>query len=192
MAAQSADDLPEEVQSWIGQERYSEKTEFPIEMGYVLTTLSATQNGNPLYWDEKVAQDLTDGPITLPSMVSVWFRPHDWSPGRTEPAVALQLHFDLKDRLGLPEAVMSDNTIVFGEPIRPGDVLTTTQILYSVSSLKTPKLGTGRFWDFGVRFVNQRGELCEAARYTGFGYNRGATTGTSTGTSTGASRRESR
>lgn len=183
MAAQSADDLPEEVQSWIGQERYSEKTEFPIEMGYVLTTLSATQNGNPLYWDEKVAQELTDGPITLPTMVSVWFRPHDWSPGRTQPAVPLQLHFDLKDRLGLPEAVMSDNTIVFSEPIRPGDELTTTQILYSVSSPKTTKLGTGRFWDFGVRFVNQRGELCAEERYTGFGYNRPAPTDMPTATS---------
>ena len=55
MAAESADDLPEEVRGWIGQERYTEKTEFPIEMGYVLTNMSATQNGNPLYWDEKVA-----------------------------------------------------------------------------------------------------------------------------------------
>ena len=71
MVAQGADDLPEEVQSWIGQERYSEKTEFPIEMGYVLTTLSATQNGNPLYWDEKVADALTGGPITLPTM-ALW------------------------------------------------------------------------------------------------------------------------
>jgi hypothetical protein len=172
MSAKSADDLPEEVQSWIGQERYTENTQFPIEMGYVLTMLSATQNGNPLYWDEKVAQDLTDGPITLPTMVSAWFRPHDWSPGRTEPAVALQLHFDLKDRLQLPEAVMSDNTIVFGEPIRPGDTLTTTQILYSVSAPKTTKLGAGRFWEFGVRITNQHGELCAEERYTGFGYNR--------------------
>jgi len=72
----------------------------------------------------------------------------------------------------LPEAVMSDNTMVFYEPIRPGDELTTTQILYSVSTPKTTKLGTGRFWDFGVRFVNQRGELCAEERYTGFGYNR--------------------
>ena len=172
MAAKSADDLPEEVQGWIEQERYTEATEFPIEQGYVLTTLSATQNGNPLYWDAKVAEELTDGPITLPSMVSVWFRPHDWSPGRTEPAVPLQLHFDLKDRLSLPEAVMSDNTIVFYEPIRPGDVLTTTQVLYSVSGLKTTKLGTGRFWDYVVRTVNQHGDLCAEERYTGFGYNR--------------------
>ena len=25
--------------------------------------MSATQNGNPLFWDEKGAQELTDGPI---------------------------------------------------------------------------------------------------------------------------------
>ena len=172
MAAQSAHDLPEEVQSWIGQERYEERTEFPIEMGYVLTNMSATQNGNPLYWDEKVAAELTDGPVTPPTMCSVWFRPHDWAPGRTEPGLALQLHFDLKEKLKLYEAVMSDNSIVFYEPIRPGDVLTTTQILYSVSPLKTTKLGTGRFWEFGVRIVNQKGELCAEERYTGFGYNR--------------------
>ena len=88
--------------------------------------------------------------------------------------VGIPLQRALEDRLGLPEAVMSDNTIVFGEPIRPGDELTTTQILYSVSSPKTTKLGTGRFWDFGVRIVNQRGELCAEERYTGFGYNRDA------------------
>ena len=29
MADVSADDLPEEVKGWIGQERYEEKTEFP-------------------------------------------------------------------------------------------------------------------------------------------------------------------
>ena len=69
----------------------------------------------------------------------------------------------------LPSA---DSPFIAAEPIRPGDILTTTQVLYSVSPLKTTKLGTGRFWDFGVRTVNQRGELCAEERYTGFGYNR--------------------
>ena len=30
------------------------------------------------------------GPIAPPTMVSVWFRPHHWRPGRTEPQVPLQ------------------------------------------------------------------------------------------------------
>ena len=57
--AASAEDLPEEVKSWIGTERYREDTEFPIEMGYVYTSCASVENGNPLFWDDAVAQDVT-------------------------------------------------------------------------------------------------------------------------------------
>ena len=166
-------DLPEEVKSWIGQRRYEEWGEFEVERGYIFSSCSSVQNGNPIFWDEKAANEITDGFIAPPSMISVWFRPHYWSPGRTEEAVPLQLHFDLKETLGLPEAVMSDNTITFYEPVRPGDKLKVTQILRSVSDLKTTKLGTGRFWVFEVEIENQKGELCAIESYTGFGYNKG-------------------
>ena len=108
---------------------------------------ASVENGNPLYWDEKVADELTGGPIAPPTMISVWFRPHHWAPGRRRRAGApLQVHFDLKETLDLPEAVMTDNTIIFDEPVRPGDVLSHHQVLRSVSEPKTTKLGTGRFW----------------------------------------------
>ena len=107
-------------------------------------------------------------------MLSVWFRPHNWAPGRSEPGLPLQVHFDLKARFDLPEAIMSDNTIVFHEPVRPGDVLHTRQILRSVSEPKTTKLGTGRFWVIDVEYLNQRGELAGVESYTGFGYRRNA------------------
>ncbi len=172
-AAKNADDLPAEVESWLGKERYVEKTEFPIEMGYVYTTCASVQNGNPLFWDAGVAQELTGGSIAPPTMLSVWFRPHYWAPGREKVAQPLQVHFDLKEKLDLPEAVMTDNTIVFGEPVRPGDVLTTCQVLHSVSALKQTKLGTGRFWEIEVRYTNQRGEMVGTEWYTGYGYKRG-------------------
>ncbi len=163
-------DLPAEVEGWIGQRRYEEFGEFDVERGYIFSSCSSVQNGNPIYWDEKTANDITGGFIAPPTMISVWFRPHYWSPGRTEEAVPLQLHFDLKASLGLPEAVMSDNTITFYEPVRIGDRLKTTQILRSVSAPKTTKLGTGRFWVFEVEIENQNGELCAVESYTGFGY----------------------
>ena len=175
MSARQADDaLPAEIQGWIGKERYPETSEFPVEMGYVWTTCSSVENGNPLFWDEDVAREITGGPIAMPTMISIWFRPHHWAPGRTHTVQPLQVHFDLKDRLGLPEAVMTDNTIVFGEPVRPGDRLRTCQILHSVSGPKTTKLGTGRFWEIEVRYTNQKGEFVGAEHYTGFGYKRGA------------------
>src|ERR1700741_5127613 len=139
-------DLPAEVQSWIGQKRYEQVGEFHVERGYIWTTCSSVRNGNPIFWDDKAAAEITGGAIAPPTMISVWFRPHQWSPGRTEPAVPLQVHFDMKRIFDLPEAVMTDNTIVFHEPVRPGDRLRTRQLLRSVSEPKTTKLGTGRFW----------------------------------------------
>jgi acyl dehydratase len=167
-------DLPPEIEKRIGTVAYEETGEFPVERGYIWTTCSSVENGNPLFWDDKVAQELTGGPIAMPTMLSVWFRPHHWAPGRTEQALPLQVHFDMKEFFGLPEAVMTDNTIVFHEPVRPGDVLHTHQVLRSVSGPKTTKLGTGRFWVIDVEYFNQRDELVGVESYTGFGYKREA------------------
>ena len=166
----------DDIDGLIGVGQYEEEGGFPVERGYVWTSCASVENGNPLYWDDEVAEAVTGGPIAPPTMLSLWFRPHHWAPGRTEQALPLQIHFDLKEGLGLPEAVMSDNTIVFHEPVRPGDLLSTRQILRSVSDEKTTKLGTGRFWVIEVEYRNQDGQLVGVESYTGFGYRR-ATTG---------------
>ena len=117
---------------------------------------------------------LAGGWVAPPSMISVWFRPHHWAPGRgdAKQALPLQVHFDLKEKLGLPEAVMTDNEMVFYEPVRPGDRLRTHQILRSVSEPKTTRLGHGRFWVIDVEYENQRGQFVGRETYTGFGYRR--------------------
>ena len=166
------DDLPDDVKQLIDVIQYEEAGEFPVERGYIWTSASSVENGNPIYWDDDVAEQITDGPIAMPTMLSLWFRPHHWAPGRTKEALPLQVHFDLKERFGLPEAVMSDNSITFYEPVRPGDVLQTRQILRSVSPPKTTKLGTGRFWVIEVEYTNGAGELVGVESYTGFGYKR--------------------
>lgn len=162
----------DEARSWIGVPKYEAEGGFPAEMGYVWTSLASVENGNPLFWDEDVARELAGGPIAPPSMLSVWFRPHHWAPGQTEPQVPLQVHFDLKELLGLPEAVMSDNVITFGEPVRPGDRIVTRQVLRSVSDEKTTKLGTGRFWVIDVDYHTLDGTWVGTESYTGFGYRR--------------------
>ena len=167
-----ATDLPDEVAGWIDAVRYEESGDFPVERGYIWTACASVENGNPLFWDDKAAAEITDGPIAPPSMLSTWFRPHHWAPDVEEQRLPLQVHFDLKERLDLPEAVMSDNTMTFHEPVRPGDVLTTRQRLRSVSPEKTTKLGTGRFWVIDVEYHNQRGELVGVESWTGFGYRR--------------------
>jgi uncharacterized protein len=56
--------------------------------------------------------------------------------------------------------------------VRLGDVLTTCQLLRTVSAEKTTKLGTGRFWVIDVEYRNQRDELVGVESWTGFGYRR--------------------
>ena len=164
--------VPDDVAALLGVRQYPIEGEFPVERGYIWTSCSSVENGNPLFWDDDVAAELTGGPIAPPSMLSVWFRPHHWAPGRTEVALPLQVHFDLKARFDLPEAVMTDNTITFHEPVRPGDVISSAQVLRSVSEPKTTKLGSGRFWVIDVEYHNDRGDLVGVETYTGFGYRR--------------------
>lgn len=170
----TSDDLPGDILELIDMPMYQETGTFPVEQGYIWTSCASVENGNPLYWDKATADAITDGWIAPPSMLSVWFRPHQWSPGATEPVVPLQLHFDLKLKLGLPEAVISNNEVVLHEPVRLGDLLTTVQRLRSISGVKTTKLGAGRFWVIDVEYRNQRDELVGVDSITGFGYRRGA------------------
>ena len=69
-------DLPEEVTSMLGQQMYPETATFPVERSYAYNTLAATQNGNPLFWDDGFADELTGGPIMPPTTLSLWMRPH--------------------------------------------------------------------------------------------------------------------
>ena len=167
-------EIPADVLARVGQVQYEEEGGFPVEHGYIWTTCAAVENANPLFWDDEVAAHLTDGPIAPPTMLSVWFRPHHWSPGRTEPAVPLQAHFDLKDELELPEAIISSNTITFHDPVRIGDRVRSRQVLRSVSDPKTTKLGRGRFWVIDVEYLNPDDALLGVESYTAFGYRREA------------------
>jgi acyl dehydratase len=167
--------IPAEVEGWIGEERHRQTASFPVERGYLWTSLASVENGNPLFWDDKVAAELTDGPIAPPTTLSLWFRPHHWEPDRATgraPRNPLPTHFELKDRLALPEAVMTDSEVVFRDPVRPGDVISTSEVLRSVSDEKTTKLGTGRFWVIDVAYRNQRGDVVGVETFTGFGYRR--------------------
>ena len=167
-------DLPSDVAGWIGQTRYPETADFAVERGYIWTSCASVENDNPLFWDDKAAAELTDGPIAPPTTLSLWLRPHHWRPGQPAQKLPLQVHFDLKDRLALPEAIMSDSDVAFHEPVRPGDVISTVQVLRSLSEPKTTKLGTGRFWVIDVPYRNQRDELVGVETFTGFGYVRSA------------------
>ena len=165
-------EIPQAVLDLIDKKQYEEESTFEIHMSYVHNTCAAVQNGNPLFWDKAVAEEITGGQIAPPTMLSVWFRPHYWTPGAEGEVKALQSHFDLKELLDLPEAIIAGNEMVFGEPVRMGDTLTTYQVVRSISDVKTTRVGTGRFWNIDVVSVNQHGDMVGTDTYSCFGYRR--------------------
>ena len=71
-----------EALSWLDQSRHAVVGEFDVERGYFWTACAAVHNGNPIYWDEQAAAQITGGPTAPLTLLSAWFRPHYWMPGR--------------------------------------------------------------------------------------------------------------
>ena len=163
----------EQVQAWVGREEADPPGDIVCERGYILHWLEATENANPLYWDDDTASQLTGGPIAPPSMLSVWMRPLQFVPGREKPRMPLSLHFALKEALGLPEGIVKANEIVFREPVRPGDRISTTQRIREIGPLRDARLGRGRDWTIDMTYRNQDGEVVGVETYVMFGYVRG-------------------
>src|SRR5918999_583083 len=96
-----------EVNSWVGKTLDAGPGDVVVEQGHIVHWCEATENGNPLFWDTQVAEDLTGGPIAPSTMLSVWMRPLMWKPGSDDGVRPLELHFQLKDALDLPEGIVS-------------------------------------------------------------------------------------
>ncbi len=172
MAEIELPELPAHVQNMIGKTLEEDHSQFPVEQSYVWTACSSVEDGNPIYWDAQAAQEITNGPTAPPAMISVWTRPHHWIPGQTEQHLPLRVHFTLKKELDLPEAIITKNGVIFGEPVRLGDRIHNKQTLRSISEPKANKLGTGRYWVIDVDFYNQRDEWIGSEWYNCFGYRR--------------------
>lgn len=160
------------VEQWIGIRRYEEVAEIEVDLTSIRASCASAHNANPIFWDDAVAEAVTSGFVAPPSMISVWLRPHFWSPHRADDGRALMTHYDLKELFRLPEGVITDNELTFFEPVRLGDRLRTYQLLRSVSDEKSTKVGCGRFWVIDAVIENQAGAMCAIDRYTGFGYEK--------------------
>ena len=166
------------VAEWTGKVLDAGPGDVECERGYIVHWVESTENANPLYWDELVARELTGGWVAPPSMLSVWMRPLMFKPnnrhGAGEQIRPLEMHFRLKDAFELPEGIVTANEIVFGVPVRPGDVISTKQTVAEIGDVRTNRLGTGRPWTIDVTYTNQRGEVVAVESYRMFCYVRTA------------------
>lgn len=160
-----------DVQAWVGVELDAGFGDVACEQGYVTHWCEACEDANPLYWDDAVAAEVTGGPTAPPTMLSVWMRPLMFDPRREDTIRPLELHFRLKDAIGLDKGIVASNEIVFHDPVRPRDRVRTVQSVRSISPVKTIRLGTGRFWTIDVTYTAQDGRLLGVESYDFFCYS---------------------
>lgn len=165
-------DLPDKVQSLIGEPRYACEADHTVSRTSIRAMCAAVENGNPVYWDPNTAVEVAGREVAPAAMLSTWARPERWSPGERASAKPLQLHYDLKELLACPTAIVSSFESVFHTPVAVGDRLSTCQVLKSVSGEKDTQLGRGRFWVIEMQYRNQRGELVGVDRFDCLGYRR--------------------
>jgi acyl dehydratase len=160
------------VREWVGRTLDAGPGDIECERGHILHWCEATENANPLFWDEAAAREITKGWIAPSTMLSVWMRPLIWKPGDEAGIRPLELHFQLKDAFDLPEGIVTGNEIEFGIPVRPGDRIATSQTVREIGEVRTNRLGTGRSWTIDVTYTNQRGEVAGVETYQMFSYQR--------------------
>ncbi|NIB38333.1 MaoC family dehydratase [Pseudomaricurvus alkylphenolicus] len=166
-------DLPQSLLRMIDQPQYLLEANVRVERSAVRAFAAATENANPMYWDVDQSIAVCGGEPAPTAMLSAWCRPEPWSPSDRQSFKALQLHYDLKESLGYPTAVVVDLESIFLEPVFVGDQLKSRQILRSVSSVKDTRLGRGRFWVIEVEYLNQRDQRVGVERFSCFGYLKG-------------------
>ncbi|MDR3509012.1 MAG: MaoC family dehydratase N-terminal domain-containing protein [Caulobacteraceae bacterium] len=143
--------LPPQVSQWLGKPVIVIEHVVTAEVGLWLNFCVAVQDANPLYWNYAAALGRTEAVIAPPAMLPSWGIPHDWSPGAEGPPLrTLELHFMVKDALGLPNGLVTEVEFELHDPIRAGDSVRVEQILKEVSPPRQTRLGHGRNWTIDV------------------------------------------
>ncbi|WP_244867041.1 MaoC/PaaZ C-terminal domain-containing protein [Rhodococcus sp. B50] len=82
----------------------------------------------------------------------------------------MELHHRLKERLGLPIAVVREVSHQYGVPVHLGDRLTATHRIVDVGPLRHRRMGQGRDWSVEVDHRNQCDEPVALERWSFHGY----------------------
>ncbi len=167
------DDLPPHIAELVGTVAMVMAPAVTADLAQMTAFLGAVEDGNPLFWDEDVADELAGERIAAPAMLSTFMRPERWLPDGQAPERAMELHYRLKEWLGLDLAIVGDSEVAMFDPVRPGDRVVTQIVLDEIGPELTNRLGTGRKWTLLLRYLREAdGVLLGTEDIRFFSYNR--------------------
>jgi acyl dehydratase len=123
----------------------------------------AIGDNNPLYYDDEYAATTQWGGIIAPPTFFFTLGYYDDAPGTAYREDGRPIGTELDVPLPVSKTVGGASSVEFGEPVRPGDVITVRKKVANVYG-KEGKSGTLYFTIVETTFTNQRGELVARER----------------------------
>ncbi len=112
--------------------------------------VDALDDRNPVYLDEEFAATTRFGGIVAPpAMLQAWTMGRPQIEGIAErggaPAMSADNAISALDKAGYVGTLATNSELEFVRYLRPGDLLETSNVMESISNLKTTSLGKGYF-----------------------------------------------
>ena len=119
----------------------------------------AMQDGNPLYTDEDYARKSKYGSVIAPpTMLMAWSMNPLWPP-RESVSSSLGRAMEILDKAGFTQVMIVGSAQKYYQPLFPGDRVSFTYRVDSVSGEKQTGLGKGYFVTSIFTYSNQKGDL---------------------------------
>ena len=124
----------------------------------------AVGDANPIYTDPEAAAGSRHGGIVAPpTMLQAWTM-RGLNPPPPKPGPQAELMAEL-DAAGFTSVVATNCDQEYERYLRPGDLLTATEVIESVSPEKKTALGVGHFLTTLTTFTDQNGEVVGTMRF---------------------------
>jgi uncharacterized OB-fold protein/acyl dehydratase len=137
----------------------AEPADDPVNVPMIRHWVEAMGDTNPVHLDDAAAQASgRDGIVAPAVMLQVWSMKGLKSQGPRPPTEQSNL-LDLLDGAGFTSVVATNTEQEYLRELVPGDVLTTTAFIESVSEEKATGLGVGHFVTTRTEYRDQDGEL---------------------------------
>jgi len=162
------DDFQKQLEAFAGQQ-VDEPTPAPdpVNRPMIRHWCDAVCDLNPVYTDAEFAKGSVHGGVVAPpTMLQAWtmrgLRPPDKPAELPGPQARL---FELLDGAGFTSVVATNCSQEYRRYLRPGDQLTVSMEIESVSPEKHTALGAGHFIEQLMTYVDQEGEVVATMRF---------------------------
>jgi acyl dehydratase len=154
-----ARDLHEELRELIGLEGPRLEALDEVCRPLIRQWCAAMQDGNLLYTDEEYARKSKYGSVIAPpTMLMAWSMNPLWPP-RESVSSSLGRVMEILDKAGFTQVMIVGSTQKYYRPLFPGDRVSFTHSVDSVSDEKQTGLGRGYFVTSIFTYSNQKGDL---------------------------------